>query len=89
MPYSPANKYMSWEECRARCPRGAIQHHNHHYRLDQGLCDRCQQFSEYRCGGIFANNSPDRLEDFNTYWEQWFTHYDQLLQRLRQQGGRP
>ncbi|WP_247215908.1 hypothetical protein [Synechococcus sp. C9] len=88
MPYTATNQYMSWAECRARCPRGAIQYRNHHYQLDAKLCDRCHSLKEYPCGGIFVNNSPYQLEDFNTYWREWFTHYNQLVHRLHQKGGR-
>lgn len=83
MPYTTANQYMSWDECRARCPKGAIQYTNQHYCLDQRLCDRCQALNEYRCGGIFEQNYPQQLEDFNAYWREWFSTYQKRLARLQ------
>lgn len=88
MPYKTINEYMSWEECLRRCPKGAIKRNGSHYWLDEKLCDRCRNLPEYCCGGIFENNSPNYLQDFNSYWQEWFTNYNKLLERLRQtQGG--
>lgn len=91
MPYKTPNEYMSWTECQARCPKGAIKQANHHYWWDQRLCDRCQGRGEYRCGGIFENNCPYQLEDINSYWRQWFSEYQQRLAQLQERqlvGGR-
>ncbi|MEN9217376.1 MAG: hypothetical protein Q6J33_00050 [Gloeomargarita sp. DG_2_bins_126] len=83
MPYKSTGEYMSWNECRARCPRGAIRYTDHHYCLDQGLCDRCQNLSESVCGGIFEDNAPQQLEDFNAYWRDWFQKYQKRLVHLQ------
>jgi hypothetical protein len=86
MPYKSSSEYMSWEECRQRCPKGAIKQTNGHHWIDQRLCDRCSRFLEYQCGGIFLHNSPAYLQDFNGYWEEWFTNYNYLLHQLRLKG---
>lgn len=87
MPYKLSNEYMSWEECRALCPKGAIKQTDKHHWIDQRLCDRCRGAKEYACGGIFENNSPVYLQDFNSYWAEWFANYNQLLYKLRNRGG--
>ncbi|NJK33839.1 MAG: hypothetical protein HC919_02215 [Oscillatoriales cyanobacterium SM2_2_1] len=87
MPYKHSDQYMSWEECRTLCPKGAIKQTDRHHWIDTQLCDRCRGLEEYRCGGIFENNSSIRLQDFNPYWQQWFRTYNQLLDRLRVKGG--
>ncbi|MEN9208244.1 MAG: hypothetical protein Q6L50_07150 [Gloeomargarita sp. GMQP_bins_120] len=92
MPYKTPNEYMSWGECCSRCPQGAIQRIGHHYCWDPRRCNRCRDLGEYRCGGIFEDNSPDQLEDISSYWRQWFATYQQHLARLQTQqgvGGRP
>ncbi len=79
---------MSWTECRRLCPTGAIKQTNGHYWIDLKLCDRCQGLPEYRCGGIFQNNSPNQLQDFNAYWQEWFANYQKLRQRLEMGAGK-
>ena len=88
MPYKPSDEYMSWTECRRLCPTGAIKQTNGHYWIDLKLCDRCQGLPEYLCGGIFHNNSPNQLQDFNAYWREWFAHYQKLRQRLETGAGK-
>lgn len=87
MPYKRTDEYMSWKDCRMLCPQGAIKQTNGHHWIDQKLCDRCQELPEYRCGGIFLNNSIHQLKDFNAYWQEWFANYRQLVQRLETGGG--
>jgi Fe-S-cluster-containing hydrogenase component 2 len=87
MPYKRSNEYMSWSECRNRCPHGAIHQSNGHYWIDSKLCDRCQDLPEYGRGGIFVHNSAQQLLDFNGYWQKWFASYQKLVQQLHGGGG--